>query len=97
MTFRTWFRVVPLVAVLAACGSGGPSVPDPMPETIPLPPISAEPLRWRPGYWDWTGTGYSWTRGEYVPLAGTGTHWMPGYWASTAGGQTWKPPHWVNR
>ena len=51
---------------------------------------------WQPGPWDWTGNGYVWMPGEYVPR---GTHsdlWMPGYWAATpAGGWAWQPAHWL--
>ena len=82
---------------LAGCAPGGaPPVPDPMPETRPLPPVSAEPLRWRPGHWNWTGSGYAWTPGAYVPMTGTGTHWMPGHWTQSGGGRVWNPPGWVN-
>lgn len=89
--------IVPALVVLAACSAGfPPPVPDPMPESIPLPPVSAEPLRWRPGYWNWTGTGYSWVTGEYVPQSKAGTMWMPGQWTRSPSGQVWKPPHWVN-
>jgi hypothetical protein len=94
------FRIPPIATILllAACATSGgvPAVPAPMPETIPLPPVSAEALRWRPGHWNWTGSGYTWTQGEYVPQAGTGTRWMPGHWTQSSGGRVWNPPHWVN-
>jgi len=89
---------VVLLPLLAGCSANGgpPPVPAPMAETIPLPPVSAEPLRWRPGHWNWTGGGYAWTPGQYVPQSGAGTHWMPGHWTQSSGGQVWNPPHWVN-
>lgn len=88
--------IAPAVAVVAACATGAPPVPDPLPESIPLPPVSAEPLRWRPGHWNWTGTGYSWVAGEYVPQSNAGTMWLPGHWDQSGGGRVWNPPRWVD-
>jgi CRISPR-associated DxTHG motif protein len=91
-------RFLPLlagVALLAACvGAPYPPPPAPMAEVLPKPPVSAEPLRWRPGHWNWTGNGYVWTAGEYVPHAGTSTHWVEGYWTQRGGGWVWVPPGW---
>lgn len=85
------------MGVLAGCTTGGPYPPPPAPivETLPKPPVSAEPLRWRPGYWNWSGNGYTWTPGEYVPQAGTATHWMPGHWVQSGSGYVWKPAGWA--
>lgn len=82
---------------LAGCTAGGPYPPPPAPivETLPKPPVSAEPLRWRPGYWTWSGNGYAWTAGEYVPAATAGTHWMPGHWVQSGAGYVWKPAGWA--
>lgn len=83
--------------VLAGCATMNPHppVPAPIAETMPKPPVSAEPMRWRPGYWNWTGSAYSWTPGQFVPAAGAGEKWMPGFWSQTGGGWTWNPPHWT--
>ncbi len=71
-----------------------PPVPEPIPEIVPKPPVSAESLMWQPGYWDWTGAGYIWRPGLYVPAAGHGNLWNTGYWANRDGGWVWLPPHW---
>jgi hypothetical protein len=73
-----------------------PPVPAPLAETVPLPPVSAVPLVWQPGHWDWTGTSYAWTRGEFLPAEGHSGKWMPGWWSSTGAGWVWVPPHWVS-
>lgn len=72
-----------------------PPVPPARSEVIPKPPVSATPLVWQPGHWDWTGSGYAWTAGAYVPRAGHGTLWQPGYWALSPTGWTWVPGHWT--
>jgi hypothetical protein len=84
--------------ILAGCTTINPPVPVPAPmaETMPKPPVSAEPLIWQPGHWDWTGSGYAWTPGVFVPSAGHGNLWMPGYWAQAPDGSwAWQPPHWM--
>jgi hypothetical protein len=73
-----------------------PPVPAPLPETMPKPPVSAEGLIWQPGHWDWTGAGYVWQAGQYVPAAGHGDLWMQGYWDHTQAGWTWQPAHWTS-
>jgi hypothetical protein len=89
--------ILATLPLLAACTTGGPpAVPPLTPETVPLPPVSAEPLRWRPGHWHWTGAGYAWVPGQYVPHAGTSSQWMHGYWTQSGGGMTWHPGRWAN-
>jgi hypothetical protein len=73
-----------------------PPVPAPMQEAIPKPPVSAEPLVWQPGHWNWNGSSYSWQPGEYVPAAGHGALFQPGYWAQTPRGWVWEPAHWTS-
>jgi WXXGXW repeat (2 copies) len=72
-----------------------PPVPPPVAENVPLPPVSATPLIWQPGHYDWTGTSYAWSPGRWVDRAGHGTLWQDGYWAQTSGGYAWVPPHWM--
>jgi WXXGXW repeat (2 copies) len=73
-----------------------PPVPPLTVETVPNPPVSATPLTWQPGHWNWTGSGYVWEPGQYVPREGRGNMWMPGYWARTpGGGWAWQPAHWM--
>jgi hypothetical protein len=82
---------------LAACVAAGPPspIPPPMAETMPKPPVSAVPLTWQPGHWDWNGSSYTWAPGQYVDLGGHPGNWQPPYWQQTGGGWVWQPGHWV--
>jgi hypothetical protein len=93
------------VAVTLTAGCAGPAatganpyppVPPPIAETVPKPPVTAEPLMWQPGHWDWNGSGYVWTAGQYVPAAGHGNLWTPGWWMPSPSGWMWQPPHWTS-
>jgi hypothetical protein len=77
-------------------GNPYPPVPAVLPETIPNPPVTAEPLMWQPGHWDWNGNGYVWAAGQYVPAAGHGNLWVTGWWSRTQAGWQWQPPHWTS-
>ncbi|MGA8197963.1 MAG: hypothetical protein WB902_31895 [Acetobacteraceae bacterium] len=84
--------------ILTGCVPGNappPVPPPPMTETIPNPPVTATPLIWQPGHWDWTGSAYVWSAGEYVARAGHGDLWMPGFWEKTPSAWVWHPAHWV--
>jgi hypothetical protein len=82
---------------LAGCIAAGPPAPIPTPlaEAVPKPPVSPVPLSWQPGHWDWTGTSYVWTPGQYVDAAGHGSNWMTGWWEKTDSGWVWRPAHWM--
>lgn len=83
---------------LAACATGTlpfPPVPPPQAETRPLPPISAQALVWRPGDWQWTGSGYTWQPGTYESAAGHGSNWLPGHWEGAGGQYAWVPGRWM--
>ena len=70
--------------------------PPPVPaETVPKPPVSEQPLIWQPGHWDWSGSGYAWREGRWVPREGHGTQWQDGYWTSDNGVWSWVPAHWL--
>jgi hypothetical protein len=99
----TTLAVLMTVSLMAGCQKPPPSeansfppVPPLITEVIPMPPVTAEPLMWQPGHWDWNGTGYIWAKGQYVPAAGHGNLWMPGWWSPTSSGWTWQPPHWTS-
>ena len=64
--------------LLAACTAQPPAPPVPAPraDPMPLPPVTPEALIWQPGHWDWTGSGYVWAPGFYVPAASHGGNWM---------------------
>jgi len=64
-------------------------------EVIPKPPVSEAPLIWRPGHWDWAGTGYTWQEGQWIERAGHGTEWQDGYWTRQNGTWSWVPAHWL--
>ena len=73
-----------------------PNPPPPYVEALPLQPISEDPLVWQPGHWDWTGVGYTWREGRWVPKAGHGTQWQAGYWTrGDEGAWHWVPAHWL--
>lgn len=86
-----------LALAVASCAESGPPapIPPPMAETIPKPPVSATPLMWQPGHWDWTGSAYVWTPGQYVEATGRGGTWMQGYWQKTDSGWAWHQGHWM--
>jgi hypothetical protein len=97
------FAAIWVLAVLAGCaqqppgdGNPYPPVPAPLAETIPKPPVTAEPLQWQPGHWDWNGSGYVWAAGQYVPAAGHGSLWMNGWWSKSDAGWSWRPAHWTS-
>ena len=73
---------------LAGCApqnNAPPAVPPLRAEAMGKPPVTTTPLLWQPGHWDWAGSGYVWTPGEFVPGAGHSNMWMPGYWARAEG------------
>ncbi len=86
-----------LALLLVGCAESAapPPVPAPMAESVPKPPVSAVPLVWQPGHWDWTGSSYVWTPGQYVDAAGHSGNWMPSYWDKTGSGWVWRPAHWM--
>jgi hypothetical protein len=96
-------RLIPLVAAvtlaLAGCAvytaNPYPPVPPPQAEVMPKPPVSAQPLIWQPGHWDWNGANYVWTPGAWVPRAGHGSLWQYGYWTLSGGTWVWVPSHWT--
>jgi hypothetical protein len=91
------------ISLLAACtakprpdGNPYPPVPPLISETMPNPPVTADPLMWQPGHWDWGGSGYVWSKGQYIPAAGHGNMWVPGWWSRSPAGWQWQPPHWTS-
>jgi hypothetical protein len=80
--------------VNTAAPSPYPAPPPTQVEIIPKPPVSAVPLVWQPGHYEWNGAGYVWYPGEYVQRAGHGTLWQPGYWSRTGAVWAWQRGHW---
>ncbi|HEX3347199.1 MAG TPA: hypothetical protein VHS58_03755 [Acetobacteraceae bacterium] len=101
---RALFAAVATLA-LSGCVTAVPTTvagPNPYPappavqvETVPPPPVSGDSLIWQPGHWDWTGTAYVWTAGQWVSRASHGAVWQQGYWTVVNGVWTWVPPHWA--
>jgi hypothetical protein len=91
------YAAVGVVLLLAACVPQNPPspIPPPMTETVPKPPVSAVPLTWQPGHWDWTGSSYVWAPGQYVDLGGRAGNWQQPYWEQTPSGWVWHAGHWA--
>lgn len=91
---------VPMLCLplLGAC-TAGDVIPPPVPpirtEVIPLPPVSSVVVIWKPGHFEWNGSDYTWTPGEWVDRAGHGTTWQDGYWEGAGAAAVWIPGHWV--
>lgn len=103
MIDRRILAALTALGLLAGCAaqpgtSTGPYPPVPplMAETLPKPPVTGDALVWQPGHWDWSGSGYLWQPGQYVPAAGHGGLWQPGWWAPMASGWSWQPAHWAS-
>lgn len=94
------FATVSLILLaLAGCArivdQPAPAVPPLRAETIPLRPATGGPLIWRPGDWQWTGSGYAWTPGAYEPRGTHSDMWLPGHWEGTTGAYRWVPGRWM--
>jgi hypothetical protein len=57
--------------------------------------VSSVLLIWRPGHYDWNGTGYVWVGGQWVERAGHETLWQDGYWQRQGVSYVWVPAHWL--
>jgi hypothetical protein len=79
---------------LCAAETNPPPIPSPPAESMPRPPVTAEPMVWQPGHWDWSGNQYLWAKGQYVPAAGHGNVWTAGAWYHGSDGWNWVPAHW---
>ncbi len=95
-------RTIPALTIalaLAACvpvqQAVAPSIPVAPVEIVPRPPVSSVTLVWRPGDWEWTGSGYAWRAGAYEPLDSHGSIWLPGHWEGANGAYAWVRGHWL--
>ena len=100
-------RVLVLLATLLALGAcvpeqttgpgpnPNPPVPPPQAETRPLPPVSEQQMIWRPGDWEWVGTGYVWQPGDWELLANHSNEFLPGHWEWQGTAWVWVRGHWM--
>lgn len=88
-----------VILLLGGCavphGQNHPPVPPVLAEDVPAPPRSQVALIWRPGHYDWTGTGYQWRPGAWIDRAGHGSLWQDGYWKRSGYDAVWVPAHWI--
>lgn len=71
------------------------TVPAPLVETQPAPPVGLTGPVWAPGHWEWRGT-WVWMPGHYVTTSNAKAVWVQGDWESTADGTwRWNPAHWA--
>lgn len=71
------------------------TVPAPLAETQPAPPVAITAPVWVPGHWEWRGT-WVWAPGHYVATSNANAVWVQGDWESTADGSwRWNPAHWA--
>jgi hypothetical protein len=100
-------RPAPLLPAIALClglsltacaitpANPYPPVPPRPAEAMPLPPVTTTPLIWQPGHWDWTGAGYAWRPGQFVPRGDHSNEWLPEHWALVGSTWVWQPAHWL--
>jgi len=75
------------------------TVPAPLVEAKPAPPVGLAAPAWAPGHWEWRGT-WVWVPGHYVTttVAATASQavWVQGDWESNPDGTwRWNPAHWA--
>jgi hypothetical protein len=92
-TFLAWVTVLALVA--CAQTPPFPPVPTPQEEVVPAPPVSSTQLIWQPGHYDWDGSQYIWTKGQWTEKTGNSTLWQDGYWQKQGDQYVWVPGHWM--
>ncbi|MBV9654901.1 MAG: YXWGXW repeat-containing protein [Acetobacteraceae bacterium] len=69
-----------------------PPVPPPRYEVVPVAPPGR--YIWQPGHWQWSGRGYVWVGGRYVPRYPHYAQYAPGGWVRRGGTWVWVPAHW---
>lgn len=72
-----------------------PPPPPRLAEVRPKAPDSDDVLIWRPGSWEWVGTGYVWQPGDYEVLGNHSNEYFPGHWAFENGSWNWVRSHWL--
>lgn len=67
--------------------------PPPQMETPPPPPAAVDV--WTPGHWEWGGSTWAWTPGQYIARPAPQATWVPGSWQPQGGGYVWVAGHWA--
>ena len=91
--------VLAAALALGACSAQMAAFPSPpaLPaETRPLPPVSEQPLVWRPGDWVYAGGSYRYEPGRYVPNTGHEQAWTFGHFTGTPQVPVWIPGGWAS-
>lgn len=100
--------VFAMLVGLAGCGgtvSKVASGPFPYIQMAPnAPPVAQQEVRppvgtlsdvaWRPGYWKYTGSDFTWVAGEYISKPDPTASWSPDRWELREYGWTFVPGCW---
>jgi hypothetical protein len=73
-----WLGAGAISGSTAAFAGSGPDVAPPAARDE-RPPAPRDGYVWAPGYWEWTGSAYSWVSGRFV-YGHRGAHWVPDRW-----------------
>lgn len=84
---------VPAPEVQSYPGLAPIAPPKPMFEEKPVLQ-SPETQIWKPGYWSWNGSEYSWIPGEVVPRPAPTAAWFPDHWMWHTYGWAFVPGYW---
>jgi hypothetical protein len=69
--------------------------PPPPPRAEPIPSAPGPRFVWIPGYWYWTGRGYTWQAGYYAEPPATGHVWVRSGWVHHNGRYRYVPGRWA--
>jgi hypothetical protein len=72
-----------------------PPMPAPPPTTEIMTPPPAPNALWIPGYWDFTGRGYSWVVGHWEIPPPTAHNYMAAHWEYRGRHYVFVPGYWM--
>jgi hypothetical protein len=67
--------------------------PPPIEEDVPESPNPRQEI-WRPGYWAYDGSNFSWVSGEMMPRPAPWAVWSPDQWVRHTYGWGFEPGTW---
>ena len=102
MSFKTFLRSLPLLALFALPGFATAQVTVSVniaPPVLPVyeqPPLPGDGYIWTPGYWAWSDDDqdYYWVPGTWVQAPEPDYLWTPGYWGFAGGAYLWHAGYW---